>query len=112
MVLTSHTTLRALDDALLHGQVKKIAGIYDQTQMSEIVKRWQKSQKSAGVAQTFEEVASTLVGKKSTPYKANSKHNFMHNKVVVCDDAVVTGSFNFSRSATQGFAGGSKARLP
>jgi phosphatidylserine/phosphatidylglycerophosphate/cardiolipin synthase-like enzyme len=25
----------------------------------------------------------------------------MHNKVVVCDNAVVTGSFNLSRSATQ-----------
>ncbi|MHC5863627.1 phospholipase D-like domain-containing protein, partial [Nostoc sp.] len=30
-----------------------------------------------------------------------SKHNFMHNKVVVCDNIVVSGSFNFSRSATQ-----------
>jgi len=101
MVLTSHAILGALDDALRHEQVKKIEGIYDETQMSEIVKRWQKSAKSAGIAQTFEEVASHLVGKKSAPYKTNGKHNFMHNKVVVCDNAVVTGSFNLSRSATQ-----------
>ena len=40
-------------------------------------------------------------GDPSQPYKADGKHDFMHNKVVVCDDVVVTGSFNFSRSATQ-----------
>jgi phosphatidylserine/phosphatidylglycerophosphate/cardiolipin synthase-like enzyme len=69
--------------------------------MNQVLKKWEKSSKSSGVAQTFEEVASHLVGKRSHPYKAEGKHDFMHNKVVVCDDAVVTGSYNFSRSATQ-----------
>lgn len=101
MVLTSHNILAALEIALRHEQVSEFSGIYDQTQMSQIVKRWEKSSKSAGVAQTFQEVASHLVGKRSHPYKADGKHDFMHNKVVVCDDTVVTGSFNFSRSATQ-----------
>jgi phosphatidylserine/phosphatidylglycerophosphate/cardiolipin synthase-like enzyme len=27
------------------------------------------------------------------------RHNFMHNKVLVIDDTVITGSYNFSRSA-------------
>jgi phosphatidylserine/phosphatidylglycerophosphate/cardiolipin synthase-like enzyme len=34
-----------------------------------------------------------LIGKSSTPY------NYMHNKVLVIDDTVITGSYNFSRSA-------------
>jgi len=44
-------------------------------------------------------VAFHLAGKHSAPCEPTGKHNFMHNKVV-CDDAVVTGSFNFSRNAT------------
>jgi phosphatidylserine/phosphatidylglycerophosphate/cardiolipin synthase-like enzyme len=101
MVLTSHAILGALDDALRHQQVETFDGIYDGTQMSAIVKEWEKSANSGGIAQTFQEVASHLVAKKSAPYSPTSKHNFMHNKVVVCDNALVTGSFNFSRSASQ-----------
>ncbi len=101
MVLTSHAILGAIDDALHHKQVEKINGIYDGTQMSQIVKKWQNSPKSGGIVQTFQEVASHLVAKKSVAYKAEGKHNFMHNKIVVCDNAVITGSFNLSRNATQ-----------
>lgn len=101
MVITSHGILGALDDALRHKQVRDLSGIYDATQMSQILRKWEKSQNSSGVAQTFKEVAGHLVGKTSVAFSPTSKHNFMHNKVVVCDDVVVTGSFNFSRSATQ-----------
>lgn len=99
MVLTSHSILGALDDAIRYGQVKDFSGIYDATQMKQVVKLWQKSTKSDGIVATFEEVAQELVGKHSAPYSPTGKHDFMHNKVVVCDDAVVTGSFNFSRNA-------------
>jgi phosphatidylserine/phosphatidylglycerophosphate/cardiolipin synthase-like enzyme len=40
-----------------------------------------------------------LVGKNSTPYTPTGHHNYMHNKVLVIDDTVITGSYNFSRSA-------------
>jgi phosphatidylserine/phosphatidylglycerophosphate/cardiolipin synthase-like enzyme len=40
-----------------------------------------------------------LVGKNSTPYTPNGRHDFMHNKVLVIDGTVITGSYNFSRSA-------------
>ena len=40
-----------------------------------------------------------LAGKNSTPYSPTSRHDFMHNKILVIDDTVVTGSYNFSRSA-------------
>ena len=101
MVITSHTILGALDDAIRHHQVKQFSGVYDATQMGAIVKKWKNSPNSEGIAATFEEIAAHLAGKKSAPYTPTGKHNFMHNKVVVCDDAVMTGSFNFSRSATQ-----------
>ena len=35
-------------------------------------------------------------GKLSTPYEAQSVHDFMHAKVTVADDVVFTGSFNLS----------------
>jgi len=101
MLLTSHNILAALDEALHYEQVSEFGGIYDHTQMAHVLKQWEKSPKSAGVAQTFQQVASHLASKHSQPYKADGKHDFMHNKVVVCDDTVITGSFNFSRSATQ-----------
>src|SRR5262249_43006845 len=40
-----------------------------------------------------------LVGKNSTPYTPSGHHDFMHNKVLIIDDTVITGSYNFSRSA-------------
>jgi phosphatidylserine/phosphatidylglycerophosphate/cardiolipin synthase-like enzyme len=100
MVITSHTILGALDDALRHNQVKEFGGVYDATQMDKTVEQWSKSAQNAGIIQTFKEVAGHLAGKHSVPYQPGGKHNFMHNKVVVCDDTVVTGSFNFSRNAT------------
>ena len=48
----------------------------------------------------FEQVARGLVGKHSTPFQPGTTHDFMHNKVLVVDDAVLTGSYNLSHSAT------------
>ena len=42
----------------------------------------------------------TLVSKRSTPFTPTGLHDFMHNKVLVCDDTVATGSFNLSSNAT------------
>jgi phosphatidylserine/phosphatidylglycerophosphate/cardiolipin synthase-like enzyme len=49
----------------------------------------------------FEEVTRGFARKNSVPYTPEGKHNFMHEKIVVSDDAVFTGSFNLSHSATQ-----------
>jgi phosphatidylserine/phosphatidylglycerophosphate/cardiolipin synthase-like enzyme len=48
----------------------------------------------------LEATAKRLVEKDSTLTK-NSVHNFLQDKLVVCDDQVATGSFNFSKSATK-----------
>jgi phosphatidylserine/phosphatidylglycerophosphate/cardiolipin synthase-like enzyme len=50
----------------------------------------------------IKELEKVLVAKKSTPFDPNNPdgvHDFMHNKLVVVDDAVLTGSHNFSLSA-------------
>jgi len=56
---------------------------------------------SQGKAQLFVAIAPLLHSKSSLPYSADTPHNFMHNKLAVCDNTVVTGSFNFSTNATR-----------
>ena len=51
---------------------------------------------------TWQKVARHLTRKNSVPYdrgKPSQSHNFMHNKIVVADSIVVTGSFNLSNHA-------------
>src|SRR5260370_32726891 len=43
--------------------------------------------------------AADLVGKRSTPHSPSSRHDFMHDKVLVVDDTLLTRSYHFSRSA-------------
>lgn len=99
MVLTSHQILGALVDALDRGVA--LTGIYDNGQMGPIVKHWADSARGQATAALFEQVAAHLVTKTSEPFHATSLHNFMHHKVLVCDDAVATGSFNLSLNATR-----------
>lgn len=78
----------------------EFGGIHDATQMADVKKQWQDGP-SAWKIPVFEAVAARLAGKRSQPYSPTSKHDFMHNKVVVADDAVLTGSYNLSHSAEQ-----------
>jgi phosphatidylserine/phosphatidylglycerophosphate/cardiolipin synthase-like enzyme len=99
MVLTSHTILGALLDAV--GRGVKVWGIYDRGQMDPIVRRWETTPSSVVTAATFRQVATHLVGKRSAPYTPTGVHNFMHNKLLVVDGRrVATGSHNFSQNAT------------
>lgn len=100
MVLTSPTVLGALSDAITGAQVAEFGGIYDRTQMDAIVRQWRENGPNP-TADTFEAVARHLAGKDSVPFRPDSVHDFMHDKVLVADDMVATGSFNFSKSATQ-----------
>lgn len=97
MVITSNRLLGAISDALQSHQVNEFAGIYDAPQMKHVLGMWAKTHNPA--SGVFNYVAAKMVGKESTPYAPDKMHNFMHNKVVVCDDAVVTGSFNLSGNA-------------
>ena len=97
MVLTSHPLLAALHTALRAGV--DVAGIYDAGQMDPIVAQWKKTPTDAAVLADWSAVSAVLAAKHSTPYSPTSAHDFMHNKILVCDDTVVTGSYNFSANA-------------
>src|SRR5262249_7502184 len=89
---------------------------YDASFMNTIKKQWAKGALSAKSAKAisrtegtskgklagFEEIEKYMHAKHSIHYnkvKTGLPHNFMHNKLAVVDDAVITGSFKFSSNA-------------
>ena len=100
MLLTSGAILGALSDVLARGRLKDYSGVYDRTQMEDVFEQW-KGSPAEWKLPAFEKVAALLVGKHSTRYTPGGRHDFMHNKIVVADDAVITGSYNLSHSATE-----------
>jgi phosphatidylserine/phosphatidylglycerophosphate/cardiolipin synthase-like enzyme len=97
MVLTSPDVLRALVASINRGI--PVNGIYDGGQMDPIVRRWQEHPGDAQVLSDWSLVSAHLARKTSTPYQSNGTHDFMHLKVLVSDDLVTTGSYNFSANA-------------
>ncbi len=97
MVVSSRVIL----EALLHARRRvTVAGIVDGASMRNVIR----SLGAAGDdrAGMTKSLMRSLVAKRSTPYDPthpDAPLNFMHNKVVVADDLVVTGSYNFSKHA-------------
>jgi len=100
LLINSGTLISELGNLLQRGGVT-VDGIYDRTQMSDVYRQWQDVPSNRWKIGALQEIVARahLVGKNSTPYTPTSKHDFMHNKVLVVDDTVITGSYNFSRSA-------------
>lgn len=98
MVITSDTILNALSRVVEDNRVE-VHGIFDGPEMSTSEKAMQKSPRSATKVKQIEQLRGVLVAKKSNAYSEGGVHNFMHNKLVVADDVVLTGSHNFSLSA-------------
>ncbi len=101
VVLTSSRIIRAVQGLMMRNV--PIVGIYDEAQMEGVKYQWGLVPANHWKIPAFEEIVGygQLVGKRSTPYTENSPHDFMHNKVMVLDDVVITGSYNFSRHAQQ-----------
>ena len=100
MLLNSSALVSALND-LLNTNQAEVSGIYDRTQMEGVLYQWQSVRHNhwkIGAVENIVEEAD-LTGKNSQPYAPDTPHDFMHNKVLVVDDTVITGSYNFSHSA-------------
>ena len=98
MVITSATIMAAMQDAIDGGV--QIKGIYDRTQMDSALRQIAQNPHGGARVALFHQVTEGFSSKASTPYSPTSIHDYMHNKVVVVDNTVTTGSFNFSRNAT------------
>ncbi len=100
LLINSGTLIAALGDLLRGGRVA-LDGIYDRTQMADVYRQWQDVPQNRWKIDALKGIVARagLVGKDSTPYTPSGHHDFMHNKVIVVDDSVITGSYNFSRSA-------------
>lgn len=100
LLLNSGTLINALTNVLREKRAA-VSGIYDRTQMTEVYRQWQVVPSNRWKIPALQDIIAraNLAGKNSTPYSPASRHDFMHNKILVIDDAVITGSYNFSRSA-------------
>jgi phosphatidylserine/phosphatidylglycerophosphate/cardiolipin synthase-like enzyme len=100
VVLSSGPILAALSEAIDRGM--PLGGLYDGPQMDQVERQWKAANVGADKVNTWQKVAQHLVRKNSIPFdrqNPSQPHNFMHNKVVVADQVVVTGSFNLSNHA-------------
>jgi phosphatidylserine/phosphatidylglycerophosphate/cardiolipin synthase-like enzyme len=99
VVLTSGSMINALQSLVKRGV--PIDGIYDATQMEGVMYQWEMVPSNHWKIPAWQQIVEYghLAGKHSTPYTPTSRHDFMHNKVLVSDNTVVTGSYNFSRHA-------------
>jgi phosphatidylserine/phosphatidylglycerophosphate/cardiolipin synthase-like enzyme len=100
LLINSGTLIAELRNLLRQGKVK-VDGIYDRTQMTDVYRQWQEVPQNRWKIGALSEIVTRtgLVGKNSMPYTPTGHHDFMHNKVLLVDDTVITGSYNFSRSA-------------
>ena len=100
LLIDSAPLIGALLDLLKERRVK-VDGIYDRTQMADVYRDGGGCRRIAGRSARCRTLLrrAGIVGKNSTPYTPTSRHDFMHNKILVIDDTVITGSYNFSRSA-------------
>ena len=100
VVLSSGPILAALSEAIDRGL--QLGGIYDGPQMDQVRRQWVAAHVGADKINTWDKISNHLVRKNSLPFdrnKPHQPHNFMHNKLVIADDVVVTGSFNLSNHA-------------
>ena len=98
-VLTSGPILATLVE-VVNEQRCDVAGIVDETQVDQVFHQWRTNGVSEWKIPLLRRVleGAAFSGKSSIPWTPESVHDFMHAKVVVADDTLFAGSFNFSRS--------------
>jgi phosphatidylserine/phosphatidylglycerophosphate/cardiolipin synthase-like enzyme len=98
-ILSSGRILVALRDALQRGV--PVSGIVDLSEMGPILREWSATPTSAWKSEAFDALARSgkLHGKVASRKRPGGPHDYMHNKVLIVDDTVITGSYNFSNHA-------------
>jgi phosphatidylserine/phosphatidylglycerophosphate/cardiolipin synthase-like enzyme len=101
-VLTSGPILGALADVVGRGTVP-VTGVVDRTQMQDVLRQWGGLPKASWKPEAFRFVASKagFSGKRSIPWGPHTVHDFLHAKLVVCDDWAFAGSYNHSRAGEE-----------
>jgi phosphatidylserine/phosphatidylglycerophosphate/cardiolipin synthase-like enzyme len=98
-VITAGVILGTLGD-LAHGAHPDFKGVYDRTQMDEVLGQWRVDPHATWKGPAFLAViaAFPFASKVTTPYTPTSVHDFMHAKITVVDNTVFTGSYNLSHA--------------
>jgi phosphatidylserine/phosphatidylglycerophosphate/cardiolipin synthase-like enzyme len=98
-VITAGVILGTLGD-LTHTAHPDFKGVYDRTQMAEVLGQWRVDPHAGWKGPAFQAVSTALPfsSKVTTPYTPTSVHDFMHAKITVVDNTVLTGSYNLSHA--------------
>jgi phosphatidylserine/phosphatidylglycerophosphate/cardiolipin synthase-like enzyme len=98
-VLTAGPILGTLAEVVNERRCE-VRGVLDETQTEDVLRQWAANPASAWKTPLLEAIVtrSAFSVKRSTPWSPDGVQDFMHAKVVVCDDVSFVGSFNFSRS--------------
>jgi phosphatidylserine/phosphatidylglycerophosphate/cardiolipin synthase-like enzyme len=98
-VITAGPILGTLAEVAANNKVD-LSGVFDQTQMDEVIGQWKAEDRARWKIPAFESVVSSAPfgGKRSTPWGTGTVHDFMHAKVTVADDVVFLGSYNLSHA--------------
>ena len=100
MLINSSKLLGALMK-VLDEQHLELWGVYDKTQMEGVLQQWNGQPQVQWKVEALQRLLreAELIGKESLPYRPGHSHNFMHNKLLIVDDTVITGSYNLSHAA-------------
>src|SRR5205823_5380380 len=98
-VITAGVILGTLGD-LAHRPHPDFKGVYDRSQMAEVLGQWRVDPHATWKGPAFQAVSAAFpfASKVTTPYTPTSVHDFMHAKITVVDNTVFTGSYNLSHA--------------
>lgn len=101
-VLTSGPILGALADVLDRPGLA-VRGVVDGTQMRAVLRQWERDGTGAWKPAAYETIAGQagFSRKRSIPWAPGRPHDYLHAKVMICDDVAFIGSYNHSRSGEE-----------